>query len=255
MIVDSVLGLVGNTGVAALDAGGRPDLLVKLDGDNPSGSIFDRLLTSAVFVGVAVAVRQHDVLAAALALATGSLGLPLTLLTDSPASNSARMAAAFGAKIVPSTERELMCAGVALKPEKAPAALVEECVLVRGHDKYLQVVIPAGRPVRRRGSGAGRGRGARVGFGVGTDGALRSGGPATACATRPAGGRAERHLRRMGRRAGRPTARHHGGCGRGVRRRSGSAKRSRYCWTSRCTTAPRSACCATSIGPIRCRQP
>jgi hypothetical protein len=154
MIVDSVLGLVGNTGVAALDAGGRPDVLVKLDGDNPSGSIFDRLLTSAVFVGGAVAVRQHDVLAAALALATGSLGLPLTLFTDSPASNSARMAAAFGAKVVPSTEREPMCAGVALEPEKALAALVEECALVRGHDKDLQVVIPPvvpfvdGGPVR-----------------------------------------------------------------------------------------------------------
>jgi hypothetical protein len=142
VIIDSVLGLVGNTRVARLDTADGAEVFVKLEGDNPSGSILDRLLTSAIFAGGSVEVRQHDQLAAAIAHMTTSLGLPLTLLTDSPTSNSARMATAFGATVEHSTERDPMYMGVELEPDKALASLVEECEHVRGPDRSLVVVVP-----------------------------------------------------------------------------------------------------------------
>jgi hypothetical protein len=146
VIIDSMLALVGNTRVVPLDAGGAGEVLVKLEGDNPSGSVFDRLLTSAVFAGGRVEIRQHDQLAAAMALAAGSLALPLTLHTATPGSNAARLAAAFGATVLPGGPREPMCNGVELEPEKSLAALVEECAAARGPDRSLVVVLPPVEP-------------------------------------------------------------------------------------------------------------
>jgi hypothetical protein len=146
VIIDSMLALVGNTRIVPLDTGGAGEVLVKLEGDNPSGSVFDRLLTSAVFAGGRVQVRQHDQLAAAVALAAGSLELPLTLLTATPDSNAARLAATFGATVVPGALREPMCDGVELEPEKSLAALVEECAAARGPDRSLVVVLPPVEP-------------------------------------------------------------------------------------------------------------
>jgi hypothetical protein len=146
VISDSILGLIGNTHVAALHDN-DVQVQVKLEGDNPSGSVFDRLLTSATFTGTHIQIRQHDQLAAAVALAAGALGLPLTLLTASPTSNAARMAAAFGATVEHSTQRGPGYHGIDLHIGKSLATLVQECAAVGHPHRDRMLVLPAVYPL------------------------------------------------------------------------------------------------------------
>jgi cysteine synthase len=99
MITDSVLSLVGRTPCVPIQipvAGTARPVWLKLEGFNPTGTIFDRIAATAQISGPPHVVDDGP-LAASLALVTSTIGLSMTITQPAPALFGA-MARALGAQ-------------------------------------------------------------------------------------------------------------------------------------------------------------
>lgn len=99
-IVENEIMLIGKTPLVIVASDPRHPVFVKLEGQNPTGSVYDRAATNCELRGPEPHIHRNDALAAALAPMAGLVDLTLKFVAEDSLGAHAVMARAFGAEEV-----------------------------------------------------------------------------------------------------------------------------------------------------------